>query len=74
MIPGNRDYQGFISLESAKFAEISRDPQTPLSGLSQCCTVVTEQYVHLRADRKCTVPGDPDERTRNKGAPRVSGH
>jgi hypothetical protein len=33
-----------------KFAEISRDPQFPCPGLSQCCTVMTEQYVHLWMD------------------------
>jgi hypothetical protein len=62
MIIGNRDYQGFTASDAAKFAEISRDPAVPLSTRSQCCTVATEQYVHLWTDRKCPVPGDLAEK------------
>ena len=48
---------------AAKFAEISRDPQPPLSAWSQYCTVVAEQYVHFWTDRKCLVPGDLGEKS-----------
>jgi hypothetical protein len=53
-----------LASEPAKFAGISRDPQAPLSGLNQYCTVLAEQYVHSLADCKWPVPGDPGEKTR----------